>query len=48
MKEFERYIPVPACTVDEEGKISEVNCHIGNVFVYDGIEGADVFTLNGK
>lgn len=47
MKEFERYIPVPACTVDEEGKISEVNCHIGNVFVYDGIEGADVFTLTG-
>lgn len=40
-------IPVPMCMVDENGKITSASQKIGDVFLYDGIVGADVFALLG-
>ena len=40
-------IPVPLCTVDEEGKVVRANPAIGDVFIYDQIEGSDIFALTG-
>ncbi|MEG0291808.1 MAG: DHH family phosphoesterase [Anaerovoracaceae bacterium] len=47
VNEFINYIPVPMCTVDDEGKIVDANALIGDVFIYDGIIGGDVFALLG-
>ena len=40
-------IPFPACLVNENGKIILANKHIGEVFIYEGIEDADFFALTG-
>lgn len=41
------YIPLPMCIVNTKGKIVRSNSHIGEVFIYDGIEDADFFALTG-
>ena len=40
-------IPVPQIIIDRQGKVLSANEHIGEVFLYEGIAGADVFTLTG-
>lgn len=40
-------IPLPMCVVGSDGKISKASERIGDVFLYDGIDGADVFALTG-
>ena len=40
-------IPVPLCTVDKEGKVVRANPAIGDVFIYDQIEGSDIFAITG-
>lgn len=40
-------IPFPACIVNENGKVVSANHHIGEVFIYEGIENADFFALTG-
>ena len=41
------FIPFPACLVNENGKVIKANQHIGDVFLYEGIENADLFALTG-
>ena len=41
------YIPLPMCKVNQNGKVVRSNSHIGEVFIYDGIEDADFFALTG-
>lgn len=39
--------PIPLCIVDCNGKVSRTNEKIGEVFLYDGVSGADIFVLTG-
>ncbi|MCI9596500.1 MAG: DHH family phosphoesterase [Firmicutes bacterium] len=41
------YAPTPLCIVNSQGKVSNISSKIGEVFIYDGIEGADVYALMG-
>lgn len=50
MEEFKHQmsnIPVPQIIIDRQGKVLSANEFIGEVFLYEGIAGADVFTLTG-
>ena len=40
-------IPFPGLVIDRQGKVLSANEHMGEVFLYEGIVGADVFTLTG-
>lgn len=40
-------IPLPLCVINNQGKIIDANDHIGDVFIYDAIVDADIFTLTG-
>lgn len=40
-------IPLPLCIINNQGKIIDANERIGDVFIYDAIVGADIFTLTG-
>ncbi len=40
-------IPFPACIVNQNGKVVSANHHIGEVFIYEGIENTDFFALTG-
>lgn len=40
-------IPLPICIIDENGKVIEKATRIGEVFLYDEIEGADILALTG-
>ena len=40
-KEISSKIPLPLCIVNSKGKVVSANEHIGEVFIYDGIEDAD-------
>lgn len=40
-------IPVPQIVIDRQGKVLSANEYMGEVFIYEGIVGADVFTLTG-
>ena len=44
-KEISSKIPLPLCIVNSKGKVVSANEHIGEVFIYDGIEDADFFAL---
>ena len=44
---FSEYVPLPLCVVDENGKIQSVSSKIGEVFLYDELEGSDIFALTG-
>ena len=37
------YIPMPVCIINRLGKVVEANSRIGEVFLYDGIGGGDIF-----
>lgn len=41
------HIPIPMCVVSESGKIIKTNEHMGKVFLYRDIDGADFFALTG-
>lgn len=41
------YSPVPLCIISSQGKISRANAKISEVFIYDGIQDADLFALTG-
>lgn len=41
------YSPVPLCIINCQGKVSMISPKIDEVFIYDGISGADVFALTG-
>ena len=41
------YIPMPVCIISRLGKVVEANSRIGEVFLYDGIGGGDIFALTG-
>lgn len=41
------YIPLPACFVNENGKVTGASERINEVFVYDEIAGSDIFALTG-
>lgn len=41
------YSPVPLCILSPQGKVSRASSKIDEVFIYDGIRGADVFALTG-
>lgn len=41
------YSPVPLCIINAMGKVSRANDKIKEVFIYDGIQDADVFALTG-
>ncbi len=47
IKQNNKNIPVPHITIDRQGKVLSANEHMGEVFLYEGIVGADVFTLTG-
>lgn len=47
IEEFTSTVPFPMCVVTEEGKIESANNEIGEVFIYDGIVGSDVFQITG-
>ena len=40
-------LPIPACTVNPEGIITEANPRMQNVFLYDEIAGYNFFTMTG-
>ena len=40
-------IPFPRLVIDRQGKVLSANEYMGEVFLYEGIVGADVFTLTG-
>lgn len=42
------YSPVPLCILNPQGKVSRASSKIDEVFIYDGIGGADIFALTGK
>ena len=46
-KQLNSNVPVPRITIDRQGKVLSANEKIGEVFLYEGIVGADVFTLTG-
>ena len=39
--------PLPELTIDDQGKVTSANIHIGEVFIYEGILGTDVFAITG-
>ena len=39
--------PLPELTIDDQGKVTGANVHIGEVFIYEGIIGTDIFALTG-
>ena len=45
--QYIRKLPIPACAIDPEGKISGANPLMKNVFVYEDIVGTNFFTLTG-
>ena len=47
LRDLVKQIPLPMCTVNKEGKVEEANQLIGDVFLYDGIIGVDIFQLTG-
>ena len=47
IKQMNSNFPIPQITIDRQGKVLSANDHIGEVFLYEGIVGADVFTLTG-
>lgn len=47
IKQNIKNVPVPHVTIDRQGKVLSANGHIGEVFLYEGIVGADIFTLTG-
>jgi len=46
-KETLASLPIPACTVDVEGKITYANAKMIEVFAYKGIEDSNFFALTG-
>lgn len=40
-------IPLPMLEIGKNGKVVSANEHIGEVFLYEGIEGGDIFALTG-
>jgi len=40
-------VPLPMCMVDMTGKVSSASPRINEVFLYDQIEGTDIFALTG-
>lgn len=40
-------IPMPVCVINSNGKITNANDKIGEVFIYDAIIDADIFALTG-
>ena len=40
-------VPMPLCVINNQGKVVDANGHIGDVFIYDAIIDADIFTLTG-
>ncbi len=46
-RETNMFIPLPLCVINNQGKITDANEHMGDVFIYDAIVGADFFTLTG-
>ena len=44
---MKQVIPLPLCIINKQGKIIDANEHIGEVFIYDAIIDADIFTLTG-
>lgn len=45
--QYIRTLPLPACTVDPNGRITGANPLMKNVFVYEDIVGASFFTMTG-
>ena len=45
--QYIRTLPIPACTVDPNGRITGANPLMKNVFVYEDIVGASFFTMTG-
>ncbi|MBE6019445.1 MAG: DHH family phosphoesterase [Clostridiales bacterium] len=45
--QYIRTLPIPACSVDPDGKVSGANPLMKNVFVYEDIIGYSFFTLTG-
>ena len=41
------YIPMPVCVINKHGKVVRASNKISEVFIYDGIMDADIFTLTG-
>ena len=41
------YVPLPSCFVGGDGKIQKASHRIGEVFLYDELEGSDIFVLTG-
>ncbi|MBR6472583.1 MAG: DHH family phosphoesterase [Firmicutes bacterium] len=46
-KHGDTHLPVPRIIIDEQGKVLKANEHIGEVFLYEGIVGGDIFALTG-
>jgi c-di-AMP phosphodiesterase-like protein len=44
---FSEYMPLPMCKLDTRGKVLNASPGIDQVFLYDGIKGADIFALTG-
>lgn len=44
-KRIDDVFPLPVMAIDKEGKIFASNSLIGEVFIYDEIEGADIFAM---
>ena len=42
-----KYAGMPVCTINGSGKVTAASSDIGEVFVYDKQEGADIFTIAG-
>ena len=42
-RETNMFIPLPLCVINNQGKITDANEHMGDVFIYDAIVGADFF-----
>lgn len=47
LQTIECEVPLPICTFNEDGDVDEANDLIGQVFLYDGIVGTDIFQLTG-
>ena len=46
-EEFSDFVPLPVCIVGKDGKIRKASPRIGEVFLYDQLEGNDIFVLTG-
>lgn len=42
-----KYIPIPICVINCQGKVIEASERISDVFLYDGILDSDIFALTG-